>query len=107
MGPMTGTDPVMTLLAAAAQLEQMAARTTGGQWRLEGLLATRPEIVAHHPDGSTEHVAEARSGTARWIRALSPEVAPALVGWLRAAAHQDTVDAAALRFAQTLLDQTR
>ena len=71
---------------AADRLEHLAARTTPGDWRLGGLLATRPEVVAHRPDGSTEHVAEARAGSAAWITALSPAVAGPLAALLRAAA---------------------
>ncbi len=44
------------LRAAADRLEALAARTTSGDWRTGGLLATRPEVVAHSPDGGTEHV---------------------------------------------------
>jgi hypothetical protein len=71
---------------AADRLEHLAALTTPGDWRLGGLLATRPEVVAHRPDGSTEHVAEARAGSAAWITALSPAVAGPLAALLRAAA---------------------
>ena len=62
------------LRTAAERLEQVAARTTPGDWRTGGLLASRPEVIAHRVDG-TEHVAEARAGTAAWITALSPAVA--------------------------------
>ncbi|WP_116450262.1 hypothetical protein [Blastococcus litoris] len=86
---------------AADRLEALAVRTTGGDWRLAGLLATRPEVVAHAPDGGTEHVAEARARTAEWIAALSPTLAPALVAWLRSA----DGDPAAARFARVLLDR--
>jgi hypothetical protein len=74
------------LHAAADRLEQLAARTTGGVWTAAGLLATRPEVVARFPDGSTEHVAEARAATAGWIVAVHPGLAGPLAGWLRAAA---------------------
>jgi len=93
------------LRAAADRLERLAARTTPGDWRLGGLLATRPEVVAHRPDGSTEHVAEARAGTGAWITALSPAVAAPLVAWLRAAADADAVDPAAAELAAVLLDR--
>ena len=67
-----------TLLRTAAdRLDALAARTTAGDWRTGGLLATRPEVIAHRDvDGqvATEHVAEARAGTAAWITALSPAV---------------------------------
>ncbi|MDQ3153322.1 MAG: hypothetical protein M3R63_16975, partial [Actinomycetota bacterium] len=76
-------DERRALRRAADLLEEIASRTTGGHWQLGGLLASRPEVIAHYPDGSTEHVADARSGTARWIAALSPALAPALVTWLR------------------------
>ena len=51
------------LRTAADRLDALAARTTPGDWRTAGLLATRPEVIAHR-EGRTEHVAEARSGTA-------------------------------------------
>ncbi len=91
------------LLAAADRLEQLAARTTGGDWRLDGLLATRPEVVAHTDDGGTEHVAEARARTAEWIAALSPALAGPLAAWLRAAADADPAQAAAADVARVLL----
>jgi hypothetical protein len=93
------------LLAAADRLERLAARTTAGDWRLGGLLATRPEVVAHSPGGGTEHVAEARARTAEWITALSPATAAPLAAWLRAAADTDPLDEAALRLARTLLER--
>ncbi|UOY01948.1 hypothetical protein [Blastococcus sp. PRF04-17] len=91
------------LRAAADRLERLAARTTDGDWRPGGLLASRPEVIAHRPDGSTEHVAEARVNTADWIVALSPAIAPPLVAWLRSAAGEDDPAAAAL--AAALLDR--
>ncbi len=93
------------LLTAADRLEALAARTTPGDWRLGGLLASRPEVVAHGPDGGTEHVAEARARTGEWIAALSPAVAPALVSWLRSAAGQQPVEPAARAVASALLDR--
>lgn len=90
------------LLAAADRLEALAARTTAGEWTLGGLLASRPEVVAHRDDGSTEHVAEARAASGEWIAALSPAVAPALAAWLRSA---DGDDPAAVEFARTLLER--
>ena len=93
------------LLTAADRLEALAARTTPGDWRPGGLLATRPEVVAHGPDGGTEHVAEARARTAEWIAALSPAVAPALVGWLRAATARAPVDPEAAALAAVLLER--
>jgi len=50
-------DDAELLRTAAARLEDLATRTTSGDWRIGGLLATRPEIVAHRPDGT-----ELRSG---------------------------------------------
>ena len=97
--------PSDDLLAAAAALDRLAAAATGGDWRLRGLLATRPEVVARHDDGTTEHVAEARSRSARWIAALSPQLAPSLAEWLRSAARQDEPDPAALAFAHALLER--
>jgi hypothetical protein len=93
------------LLAAADRLEMAAARTTGGDWRLSGLLATRPEVVAHAPDGGTEHVAEARARTGEWIAALSPDLAAPIAAWLRAAADAEPVDAAAVTVARLLLQR--
>jgi hypothetical protein len=90
------------LLAAAARLEALAARTTGGSWTAGGLLASRPEVVAVLSDGSTQHVAEARSGTAEWIRTLSPALAAPLAAWLRAAA-RGPVDPHALAVARALV----
>ena len=95
------------LREAADRLDRLAARSTPGDWRTTGLLATRPEVIAHRADGSTEHVAEARAGTAAWITALSPAIAGPLVSWLRTAADGDTVDPAAVTLARTLLDRLR
>jgi hypothetical protein len=53
------------LMVAADILEELADRTTGGHWRIGGLLASRPEVIAEWPDGATEHVAEARALTSR------------------------------------------
>ncbi|MER7011501.1 hypothetical protein ABT324_08750 [Saccharopolyspora sp. NPDC000359] len=90
------------LFEAAAGLERLAAAATGGDWRSGGLLATRPEVIAHFEGGATEHVAEARAKTARWIAALSPAVAASLVAWLRSAAQAEDVDPAAVQFARVL-----
>ena len=87
------------------RLEALAARTTGGDWRISGLLASRPEVVAHRPDGATEHVAEARAGTAAWISSLSPAVGPPLAEWLRAAAAAPSVEPAATAVARVLLER--
>jgi hypothetical protein len=85
---MTGDDAAGLLRTAAERLERLAARTTGGDWRLAGLLATRPEVVAHAADGGSEHVAEARGGPAsgsppspptsppRWRRGCAPRPTP-------------------------------
>ena len=97
-------DPAQTLRTAADRLEALAARTTPGDWRIGGLLATRPEVIAHSGDGATEHVAEARAGTAAWIAALSPAVAAPLAAWLRAAA-AGPLDPAALFVANALLER--
>ncbi len=99
------TEDADLLRAAAERLEALAGRTTPGDWRVTGLLATRPEVVAHAPDGGTEHVAEARANTAAWITALSPALAGPLAAWLHAAASADPVDEAATAFARTLLDR--
>ena len=104
---MTGVDPASLLLAAADRLDALALRTTGGDWRVGGLLSSRPEVVAHSADGATEHVAEARSRTGHWVAALSPALAPALVAWLRAAAEQQPVEPAALAVAEVLLGRLR
>ncbi|QUH02113.1 hypothetical protein HUO13_16105 [Saccharopolyspora erythraea] len=90
------------LLAAAHALERLAAASTGGEWRLTGLLATRPEVITHHDDGTTEHIAEARTRSARWIAALSPQLAAPLAEWLRSAARQERVDPAAVEVARVL-----
>ncbi|MGY1771061.1 hypothetical protein [Blastococcus sp. SYSU D00813] len=79
-------DPADLLRTAADRLEALAARTTPGSWRLTGLLASRPEVVAVAPDGSTEHVAEARAASGAWIAALSPAIAAPLAAALRTAA---------------------
>jgi hypothetical protein len=79
----------------ADRLERLAARTTAGDWRAGGLLASRPEVIAHAADGGTEHVAEARANTAGWIVALSPAIAAPLAAWLRAAATSSPDPAAA------------
>lgn len=99
---MTADDATL-LRTAADRLEQLAARTTPGDWRVGGLLASRPEVVAHAPDGGTEHVAEARARTAAWMAALSPALAAPLAAWLRAAA--DAPDPAAVAVARALLDR--
>ena len=93
------------LRTAADRLEALAARTTAGDWRTGGLLASRPEVIAHRADGSTEHVAETRAGTAAWITALSPDVAAPLAAWLRTEAGTDPVSAEARAFAGALLDR--
>ncbi len=88
--------------AVADRLEALAVRTTGGDWRVSGLLASRPEVVAHRPDGGTEHVAEARERTASWIAALSPAVAGPLVTILRIAGGAEPLEAAAVDLARSL-----
>ena len=94
-------DDAALLLAAADRLETLAARTTAGEWALRGLLASRPEVVARFPDGSAEHVAEARARTGEWITTLSPALAGPLAAWLRSAA-RTPVDPAALAVARLL-----
>jgi hypothetical protein len=100
--PMDGPELLRT---AADRLDLLAGRTTAGDWRTGGLLASRPEVVAHLPDGATEHVAEARARTAAWIAALSPAVAAPLSAWLRSAADGGPGDDAAAEFARVLLDR--
>jgi hypothetical protein len=100
---MLAVDPADLLRTAAQRLEALAARTTPGDWRAGGLLASRPEVVAHLPDGGTEHVAEARACTGAWITAVSPALAAPLATWLRAAADTDPVDPAAADVARGLL----
>jgi hypothetical protein len=97
-------DERAVLRTTADRLDALAARTTSGDWRTGGLLASRPEVIAHE-DGATEHVAEARARTAAWISALSPAVGPPLAAWLRAAADQAGVDPAAVAFAGVLLQR--
>ena len=95
-------DDARLLLAAADRLDALAARTTGGDWTLTGLLATRPEVVARSADGGSEHVAEARARTGEWIATLSPALAGPLAAWLRSAAAHEPVDPAALDVARVL-----
>ena len=90
------------LREAADRLDRLAARTTPGDWQAGGLLATRPEVVAHR-NGATEHVAEARQRTGEWITALSPAVAPPLAALLRALADGAPADDAAAELAAVLL----
>jgi hypothetical protein len=98
-------DDILLLRTAADRLEELAGRTTPGDWRIGGLLASRPEVIAHRADGTTEHVAEARSGTAGWIATVSPAVAAPLVAWLRAAAGSTPPDPASTAFARALLER--
>ena len=93
------------LRTAADRLARLAARSTPGDWRTTGLLASRPEVVAHRADGGTEHVAEARAGTAAWITTLSPAIAGPLVAWLRAAADADPIEPEAVAVARALLSR--
>jgi hypothetical protein len=79
-------DAALLLRTVADRLTELAARTTPGDWRTTGLLASRPEVVAVRPDGGREHVAEARAGSATWIATLSPAVAAPLAAAFRAAA---------------------
>ncbi len=88
--------------SVADRLEALAGRTTPGDWRVTGLLASRPEVVAHRGDGGTEHVAEARERTAAWISALSPAVAGPLVTILRIAGGADPLEPAAVELARVL-----
>lgn len=98
-------DDATALLTAADRIERLAARTTPGDWRPAGLLATRPEVVAHGADGGTEHVAEARAGSGAWIAALSPALAGPLAEVLRAAASRPVPDPAVVVLARALLDR--
>jgi hypothetical protein len=100
-GKNVAVDDDALLQTTADRLEALAARSTPGDWRIGGLLASRPEVIAHR-DGGTEHVAEARAASAAWISALSPAVAAPLAAWLRAAA---ATDAAAVAFARALLER--
>ncbi|MEY8042226.1 hypothetical protein AB8O55_22665 [Saccharopolyspora cebuensis] len=93
------------VVAAAEALERAAASSTAGDWRLGGLLASRPEVIAHRADGGTEHVAEARAASARWIAAMSPALAGPLAAWLRSAARVEPVDPAAVAVARALRDR--
>ena len=96
---MTDRDLLRTV---ADRLEGLGRRSTAGDWRIGGLLASRPEVVAHRPDGTTEHVAEARAASAGWLAAVSPAVAQPLAQWLREAAGTDPVPSAALELARVL-----
>jgi hypothetical protein len=91
------------LRSAANRLEALAGRTTPGDWRPAGLLASRPEVVAHRDDGSTEHVAEARADSVAWILAVSPALAAPLAALLRAAADGGPVETPARDLAAVLL----
>jgi hypothetical protein len=93
---------VSHLREAADRLGRLAARTTPGDWRSTGLLASRPEVIAHR-DGATEHVAEARQRSGEWITALSPAVAPPLAALLRALADGAPAEDAAAELAAVLL----
>jgi hypothetical protein len=95
-------DGARELLGAADLLDALAARTTGGTWRTAGLLASRPEVVAHLPGGGTEHVAEARARTADWIVTASPALAAPLAAWLRTAAEAQAAAPEALAVARAL-----
>jgi len=97
------SDDATFLRSAADRLAALAARTTPGEWRPSGLLASRPEVVAHKDDGSTEHVAEARADSVAWILALSPAVAAPLAALLRATADDRPVEPAARDLAAVLL----
>ena len=88
------------LRTAAERLEALAARTTPGDWRSGGLLATRPDGSLTHTTGSA-----ARAGTAAWITALSPAVGPPLAAWLRAAADDAEAEPAAVAVARMLLER--
>jgi hypothetical protein len=99
---MPGMDDRALIRSVADRLEALAGRTTPGDWRVTGLLASRPEVVAHRRDGGTEHVAEARERTAAWITALSPAVARPLVTLLRVAGAADPLEPAAIELAREL-----
>ena len=99
------SDAAHLLRTVADGVTALAARTTAGDWRGGGLLASRPEVVAHSADGATQHVAEARAATAAWIVALSPAVAPPLADWLRSAAEAPAPPPAAVALARVLLDR--
>jgi hypothetical protein len=101
---MRGMDDRALIRSVADRLEALAARTTQGGWRVSGLLASRPEIVAHRA-GGTEHVAEAREHTAPWIATLSPAVAVPLVTLLRVAGGADPLEPAAVDLARVLAEQ--
>ena len=98
-------DTPTLLRTAADRLEALAARSTAGDWRTGGLLASRPEVIAHRPGGATEHVAEARAGSGRWIAALSPAVAGPLAAWLRVTADAEPVPDEAWALAVVLVDR--
>ena len=62
----------------------LAARTTAGDWRVTGLLASRPEVVAHGRTAAPSTSPRPGRATAAWIAALSPAVAGAARRrWLR------------------------
>ncbi len=89
LGAVHKADDLPELLRAAADaLEDLAAHTTAGRWTVHGPSATRPDVIAHYADGTTEVAANARTRTAHWISTMSPAVAPHLARWLRYAADQ-------------------
>jgi len=108
------SDTAAALLRRAAEhVERLSAVVPDGSWSARGLLASRPEIVAEDAAGNTEHVAEARARSARWIVTMSPALAPPLVAWLRATAADldrggsrpgSPTTTAAVALARTLLD---
>ena len=105
MTPHPVEDDAALLRTAAARLTDLAARSTAGDWRIGGLLASRPEVIAHRPDGGTEHVAEARAASVRWITGLAPAIAGPLTDWLLSAADRAEPDEPALRLARLLLER--
>ena len=94
------------LRTAADRLDALAARTTAGDWRAGGLLASRPEVIAHHGDGRAPSTWPRRAPAPR---PGSPPSAPPSrrpwPAWLRAAADAPAVEPAATAVARVLLER--
>lgn len=88
--------PADKLREAARQVRELAGKATPGPWAYQGAFGTGFVYPADAPPEQTvaqawivrarEH--NARFADARWIAALSPDVAEPLAAWLDAAADQ-------------------
>jgi hypothetical protein len=68
------------LRTVADRLEALALRSTAGDWRIGGLLASRPEVVAHGADGAWLRVAAAADPVPEPARAVAQVLAGRLPG---------------------------